>query len=176
MFCLKITVLVATNMTADGRTPDHKSQKFGNKHVMLHVLTVGFTASDDVMCWSGLILCMCNSSTCGWSRRKEASKISAMNTWAGFTPTLLTCDSAVLYWHTNWNNCQPISSLWCAETYFLNKKRCTVTSVYRTVVLESEIILHSEIEQRTEVSSLLELGAGGLNKCDLIYPQEAFDR
>lgn len=104
MFCLKITVLVATNMTADCRTPDHKSQKFGNKHVMLHVLTVGFTASDDVMCWSGLILCMCNSSTCGWSRRKEASKISAMNTWAGFTPTLLTCDSAVLYWHTNWNN------------------------------------------------------------------------
>lgn len=46
----------------------------------------------------------CNSSTCGWSRRREASKISAMNTWAGFTPTLLTCDSAVLYWHTNWNN------------------------------------------------------------------------
>lgn len=42
--------------------------------------------------------------------------------------------------------------------------------------VESEIILHSEIEQRTEVSSLLELGAGGLNKCDLIYPQEAFDR
>lgn len=118
----------------------------------------------------------CNSSTCGWSRRKEARNISAMNTWAGFTPTLLTCDSAVLYRHTNWNNCQPISSLWCAETYFLNKKRCTLTSVYRTVVLESEIILHSEIEQRTEVSSLLELGAGGLNKCDLIYPQEAFDR
>lgn len=118
-------VLVATNMTADGRTADHKSQKFGNKHVMLRVLTVGFTASDDVMCWSGLILCMCNSSTCGWSRRKEFRNIYAMNTWAGFTPTLLTCDSAVLYWHTNWNNCQPISSLWCAETFFLNKKRCT---------------------------------------------------
>lgn len=50
MFCLKMPVLVATNMTADGRTPDHKSQKFGNKHVMLRVLTVGFTASDDVMC------------------------------------------------------------------------------------------------------------------------------
>lgn len=50
MFCLKMPVLVATNMTADGRTADQISQKFGNKHVMLRVLTVGFTASDDVMC------------------------------------------------------------------------------------------------------------------------------
>ena len=126
--------------------------KFGNKHVMFHVLTVGFTASDDVMCWSGLILCTQMWLIYMWMIMEKGSEEYLSDEHLS---------RFLYYWRTIWNNCQPISSLWCTETYFRNKKRCTVTSVYRTVVLESGIILHSEIEQRTGVSSL-ELGAGGL--------------